>query len=106
MMIINKNSVTATKKLVEQGKATEAIDDVRKMLEIKQAHQWRSEAIAPCCGTLSGLACQITNEVEILENILRALESGDMSQAANLLEGYGHVVEENRRREPSAPQYS
>ena len=106
MMIINKDSVTATKKLVEQGKTKEAIGDVKKMLEIKQAHLWRSDAIAPCCGSLSGLACQITNEVEILENILRALEGGDKSQAANLLEGYVHVVEENRKREPRAPQYS
>ena len=31
LMIINKNSVTATKKLVEQGKIKEAIDDVQKM---------------------------------------------------------------------------
>ena len=106
MMIINKDSVTATKKLVEQGKTKEAIGDVKKMLEIKQAHLWRSDAIAPCCGSLSGLACQITNEVEILENILRALEGGDKVLTANLLEAYNHVVEENRKREPRAPQYS
>ena len=106
MMIIDKDSVTATKKLVEQGKTKEAIGDVKKMLDIKQAHLWRSDAIAPCCGTLGSLAGQITNEVEILENILRALEGSDKILAANLLEGYIHVVEENRKREPSAPKYS
>jgi len=105
MMIIDKNSITATKKLVEQGKTKEAVDDIKKMLDIKQAHLWRSDAIAPCCGSLNGFACQITNEIEILENILKALEGGDKAQATNLLEGYIRTVEENRRRESPEPQY-
>jgi hypothetical protein len=105
MFIIDKDSVTATKEKVEQGKIPQAIDDVKKMLDIKEAHLWRSEAIAPCCGSLSGYTCQINSEVQILENTLTALESSDKTQAANLLEEYIHTVDENHKREPCEPQY-
>ena len=104
-MIINKESVIAVKNLVEQGKTEEAIDDVKKMLDIKQAHLWRSDAIAPCCGTLNGFTCQIGNEVETLKNIITTLEGGDRARAVNLLEEYLHTIEENSRRESPEPQY-
>ncbi len=105
MMIINKDSVTATRKLVEKGNTQEAIADIQKMLEIKQAHLWRSEA-GSCCGSLADYTCQITRELEMLENILKALEIGDKAQAATMLDGYIQVIEENRKREPAEPQYS
>ena len=106
MMVIDKDSVTATRKLVEKGHTKKAIADITKMLEIKQAHLWRSDVIAPCCGSLAGYTCQITSEVEMLENILKALESGDKAHAATMLDGYIQVIEENRKREPTEPQYS
>ena len=105
-MVIDKDSVTATRKLAEKGNTQEAIADIKKMLEIKQAHLWRSDVISPCCGSLGGYTCQITSEVEMLENILKALESGDKAQAATMLDGYIQVIEENRKREPTEPQYS
>ena len=106
MLMIDKDSVAATRKLVEKGNTKEAIADITKMIEIKQAHLWRSDVIAPCCGSLAGYTCQITNEVEMLENILKALESGDKTQAATMLDSYVQVIEENRKREPTEPQYS
>ena len=105
-MVIDKDSVTATRKLVEKGNTKKAIAAIKKMLEIKQAHLWRSDVIAPCCGSLAGYTCQITSEIEMLENILKALESGDKTQAATMLDGYIQVIEENRKREPAEPQYS
>ena len=106
MMIINKDSVTATRKLVEKGNTQEAIADIKKMIEIKQAHLWRSDVMSPCCGSLAGYTCQITSELQMLESILEALEAGDKAQAATMLDSYIQVIEENRKREPPEPQYS
>jgi hypothetical protein len=104
MMIIDKDSVSATKqKLAEPKKIKQAVKDVRKMLEIKEALLWRSEAIAPCCGSLSNVSAQLTREVNILENTLSALENGNTSQAADLLQEYIQVLEASC--EPSQPNY-
>jgi hypothetical protein len=107
MMIINKDSINAIKsKLDDPKKKGEVRDDIKKMIEIKSALEWRSDAIAPCCGTLSGYTCQLTNEIDLLGNILTAVESDDKIRATDLLEMYARVVEENQKREPSEPQFS
>ena len=104
MLIIDKHSVNATKqKLDDLGKIQQVIDDVRRMLEIKQTLLWRSDAMAPCCGSLCSIATQLTHEVDILENTLAALENHDTARAAYLLEEYAHILEANR--EPSQPDY-
>jgi len=106
MLIINKDSIDAIRhKLDDLEKAQEVVSDVGKMLEIKQALLWRSEVIAPCCGSLCCIASQLTHEVGILENTLTALENGDRAQAAHLLEEFAHIVEESREREPAEPKY-
>jgi len=104
MLIIDKDSVSATKqKLAEPKKIKQAVKDIRKMLEIKEALLWRSEAIAPCCGSLSSIASCLSHEVNILENTLAALENGNTSQAADLLQEYITVLEASC--EPSQPNY-
>ena len=104
MMIIDKDSVSAAKqKLDDPGKTQQVIHDVRRMLEIKQTLLWRSDAMAPCCGSLCSISSCLTHEVDILENTLAALENRDASQAADLLEEYVHILEANP--EPSEPNY-
>jgi len=104
MLIINKDSVTAIRqKLDDRGKMQEVIDDVRRMLEIKQTLLWRSDVAAPCCGSLGCITSQLTHELDILESTLAALENGDRTQTASLLEEYLHAIETNS--EPSQPQY-
>lgn len=104
MMIIDKDSVSATKqKLAEPKKIKQAVKDIRKMLEIKEALLWRSEAIAPCCGSLSNVSAQLTREVNILENTLSALQNGNTAQAADLLQEYINVLEASC--EPNQPNY-
>jgi hypothetical protein len=89
MMIIDKETVSATKeKIADPKKLKEAIADIKKMLEIKEALLWRSEGMAPCCGSLSNVSAHLTREVGILEHTLSALESGDNTQAADLLQEY------------------
>ena len=97
MLIIDKDSVNATKeKLDSLGNMQDVIDDVRRMLEIKQTLLWRSDAMAPCCGSLCSIASQLTHEVDMLENTLTALEGGDITRAADLLEQFARIVEESR----------
>ena len=104
MLIIDKDSVSAARhKLDDPGKAQQVIHDVRKMLEIKQALLWRSDAMAPCCGSLCSISACLTHEVDILENTLAALENHDRTRAAELLEEYVHILEANP--EPSEPNY-
>ena len=94
MMIIDKDTVSATKqKISDPKKIPQAIEDVKKMLEIKEALLWRSEGMAPCCGSLSNVSAQLTREVGILEQTLSALESGDKAHAAELLQEYAKLLE-------------
>ena len=89
MMIVNPDTVAATtRKIADPKKLKEAIQDVKKMLEIKEALLWRSEGMAPCCGSLSNVSAHLTREVGILEHAVAALESGDKAQAADLLQEY------------------
>ena len=104
MLIIDKDSVSAAKqKLGDPGKTQEVIDDVRRMLEIKQVLLWRSDAMAPCCGSLCSISGCLTHEVDILENALAALENHHRTRAAELLEEYVHILQANP--EPIEPNY-
>jgi len=94
MLIINRDSVTATRqKIADPKKISQAIKDVRKMLEIKEALLWRSEGIAPCCGSLSNISAHLTREVSILENTLSALESKNTARATDLLQEYLNLLD-------------
>ena len=94
MMIIDKDTVGATRqKIADPKKISQAIKDVKKMLEIKEALLWRSEGMAPCCGSLSNVSAHLTREVGILEHTLAALESGDKAHASDLLQEYITLIE-------------
>jgi len=106
MLIINEDSITAIRhKLDDLEKTREVVSDVEKMLEIKEALLWRSEVIAPCCGSLCSIASRLTHEVGILEDTLAALKNGDRTRATHLLEEFARIVEESREREPAEPKY-
>jgi len=94
IMIIDKDTVRATRqKIADPKKIKDAIKDVKKMLEIKEALLWRSEGMAPCCGSLSNVSAHLTREVGLLENALAALESGDTTHASDLLQEYMNLIE-------------
>jgi hypothetical protein len=87
MMIVNIETYhDALKKLAEPGTRQEGIDMLKKILEIKEAHLWRSEVIAPCCGNLGGFACQLNEETGLLEKAIALIEKGDMEAALPMLE--------------------
>jgi hypothetical protein len=104
MMIIDKDTVSVTRqKIADPKKISQAIKDVKKMLEIKEALLWRSEGMAPCCGSLSNISAHLTREVGILENTLSALKNGDTAHAADLLQEYLNLLETSF--EASQPNY-
>ena len=87
MMMININTFEqARKKLDDPAQRADGITDLKKMLEIKQAHLWRSDVIAPCCGNLGGFACQLNEETQLLEKALPLLERGDLDGAKPMLD--------------------
>lgn len=87
MMIINLETwVEILRKLAGPSTRSEGTDMLKKMLEIKQAHLWRSEVIAPCCGSLGGFACQLSEETELLEKAIALIENGEMTEARPMLD--------------------
>jgi hypothetical protein len=101
MMIVDKDTVSATRqKIADPKKLKEAVADVKKMLEIKEALLWRSEGMTPCCGSLSNVSAHLTREVGILEHTLSALESGDKAHAADLLQEYIDLMKSCEVSEP------
>jgi len=59
-------------------------EELRKMLEIKQALLWRADAGTCCAGPV--VANSFFAEVQLLEKALEALDKGDAGTAASLLE--------------------
>ena len=87
MLIINVDTYNeARSKLSEPATRQEGIEALKKILEIKEAHLWRSEAIAPCCGNLGGFACQLNEETQLLEKVLPMVEKGDLDGAKGMLD--------------------
>jgi hypothetical protein len=96
MILINIDTYNeARDKLADPATRQEGVEALKKILEIKQAHLWRSEAIAPCCGNLGGFACQLNEETQLLEKVLPMAEKGDLDGAKMMLDrlalliGYG-----------------
>ena len=96
MLIINIDTYNEARgKLSEPATRQEGVEALKKILEIKQAHLWRSEAIAPCCGNLGGFACQLNEETQLLEKVLPMIEKGDLDGVKLMLDrlalliGYG-----------------
>lgn len=96
MMMINIDTYNeARARLSDPLTRPEGIAALKKILEIKEAHLWRSEAIAPCCGNLGGFACQLNEETQLLQEVIPVVEKGDLDGAKlkldrlALLIGYG-----------------
>jgi hypothetical protein len=101
MMIVDKETVgAAIQKIADPKKLKEAVADVKKMLEIKEALLWRSEGMTPCCGSLSNVSAHLTREVGILEHSLTALEGGDKTHATELLQEYIDLMKTCEVTEP------
>jgi hypothetical protein len=89
VLIISRQQVeNLIHKLSDPAKFDECRDEVEKMLEIKSALLWRAEGPQPCCGSFDQIKTCLASEVQILEDVLNALDEGNISQASSLLREY------------------
>jgi hypothetical protein len=88
MLIISKEQVEELiRKLADPVKLGECRSEVEKMLEIKSALLWKAEP-QPCCGSYEEIKTCLTSEVQILQDVLNALDEGNIPQATSLLREY------------------
>lgn len=87
MLLVNIDTFElARRQLSDTSTRQQGIDTLKKMLEIKEAHLWRSEVIAPCCGTLGGFACQLNEEITLLKQAIALIERDDLKGASTYLD--------------------
>ncbi|GEM_PF-341081 len=100
MIIVNIDTFNlARQQLADPSTRQEGLDTLKKILDIKQAHLWRSEAIAPCCGNLNGFACQLNEETALLEKVISVVESGDLAQADPILDRLATLISFSMEKE-------
>jgi len=98
VLIISRQQVEELiHRLSDPAKFDECRDEVQKMLEIKSALLWRAEGPQPCCGSFGEIKVCLTSEVQILEEVLDALDKGNISQASSLLKEYTDYLEQQRQ---------
>jgi len=91
MFTIDREQVSALRAAIKDSSDLRpCIDEVKKMIEIKSAHLWRASAGSCCFGP--EFACAIDSELQILENTLRHLESGNVTESVALLEEYEELA--------------
>ena len=93
MLIITRDGVEALReRLKKPGEAGRCREELRKMLEIKEALLWRTEA-RTCCNVPWELEGQLDSEIKLLGEALEALEEGAGEKAAAILEDYASHLE-------------
>jgi hypothetical protein len=89
VLVISKEQVESlTHRLDEPTKLKQCRDEVEKMLEIKSTLLWRAEGLQPCCGSFGQIKTCLASEVQILEEVLDALDKHDIPRASSLLRDY------------------
>jgi hypothetical protein len=68
-----------------------AIDEVRRMIDIKSTEAGKFDS-ASCCGGSGGIDNCLWGEVFVLEHTLTVLKGGDVAKGTELLEKYAHMI--------------
>ena len=85
MLLITRDRIDSVRAdLARPAQIDRCREELRKMLEIKQALLWRADAGTCCAGPV--VANSFFAEVQLLEKALEALDKGDAGTAASLLE--------------------
>jgi hypothetical protein len=70
----------------------EARDEVKKMLAVKRKMRSYSDYY-PCCGNIGQDTCiSLNGEIELLKEVLSALEHNNTAQAVDLLKQYEQIA--------------
>ena len=93
MLIISREQVdNLIQKLTEPAKLDECRDEIKRMLEIKAALLCKAEP-QPCCGSYEEIKTCLTSETQILQEVLNALDEGNVTRAVSLLTEYKGYLE-------------
>ncbi|RLC91900.1 MAG: hypothetical protein DRI39_09380 [Chloroflexi bacterium] len=85
MLLITRDRIDSLRAdLARPAQVNRCREELRKMLEIKQALLWRADAGTCCAGPV--VANSFFAEVQLLEKALEALDKGAAGTAASLLE--------------------
>ncbi len=94
MLIVNRQTVDRVKgKIMSPATRLESIQDIKRILEIKETLLWRADAGICCVQVGSALSTLLAREVDLLEKALAALEKGDDAKAISWLEDYSLLLE-------------
>jgi len=94
VLVISKEQVeNLIHRLDEPTKLEQCREEVKKRLEIKSTLLWRAEGLQPCCGSFGQIKTCLASEVQILEEVLDALDKGKVSWASSLLRDYTQYLE-------------
>jgi len=92
MILIDKKGVTALRERVARGEELERCrETIKKMIEIKDTHQWRADYAVYCVGW--ALQTNLGWEVKLLRDALWALEDGKTAEAAAKLDDFIKIME-------------
>lgn len=92
MLIITKQSIESLiNRLENPGKLEACQDEVRRMLEIDTELLWWAES-GKCCAWQA--SANLTGKIQLLKDVLNALEGGNIKQATPLLKEYANQLQE------------
>jgi hypothetical protein len=91
MFIISSEQVKSlADRLRKSGGLESGLGEVKKMMEIKSVLLWRADHACACIGP--GPMNRLDLEMQILQDVLAALEQGDVSRGASLLSDYAALI--------------
>ena len=84
MLLITEEGLESLKsRLLDSRQVDECREEIRRMLEIKEALYWRADVGACCVG--NAMAAQFFSEMKLLEAALQALDEDDPHRASSAM---------------------
>ena len=103
MFILSKealNDVTSLReKMANPKNGVKCVAEVEKMIKTKESHLARADWGA-CCGNIGNLSPQLETELQMLQETLKVLQTGDNTKAISLLDDYITFLHKNYTPEP------
>jgi hypothetical protein len=87
MLLINDEQLKAlSDRLANPEQRQQCLEEIQRMIEIKQTLLWRADTAQACCGWAT--VVRFTYEVQLLEAVLEAFQEQHVEKAATILEDY------------------
>jgi hypothetical protein len=87
MLLISDEQIkTLRDRLADPKQYQKCLEEIQRMVEIKQTLLWRADTAVACCGWATVM--RFTNEVQLLEAVLEAFKEKQVEKASTILEDY------------------